>query len=169
MTISGDTQLPPNYVPYEKIRLCGNVLEGVKFIFRIGPNVPLLVGKGTGKQPLIWLSGQLLGGSWLQLVAANTAVRPVGPKGQRITVIQDATQPLTIVMIGSVIAVDALGLDDRCVDIRNIDFRPIGLNIFGNENQGLRFAGGQFVANTLDNVATAFASNFGPNVPNDGA
>lgn len=161
MVAPGSTQFPQGYAPYESIRLCGNTLLGVKVIFRVGPNYPLLVGRGVGEHPQIWLSGPGEMGSWVQVVAANTAVRPIVGLGQRITVLQDATQPLTVVMIGSVVVVKAVRLDDRSVEIANVDFRPMGLNVFGNDSEGLNFAGNRFIGNTMSGLEAAFAVNFG--------
>ena len=158
-----DTQsIIAEYVPFESILLCGNALIAAKSIFKIGPNEPLRLGRSDDKPPYVWLSGPAgVGPEWLPLVSANVVVRNSLPQGRRLAVIQDVTQPLTVVMVGNTIVVSAvLTPDGKSVSVPNIDLRPIGLNIFGDEASGLNFGGGRFMKNTFHNVAAAFATGF---------
>lgn len=161
MMTPSDFQPPAGYQPYDSVWLCGNQLIGVKVIFQIGTNVPFVVGKGNGKHPLIWLSGPSVAGSWVEIVSANKVVRSIVPLGQRVAVLQDAVEPLTVVMVGTTVVLNALGADGNEARIPNVDFRPIGLNIFGDEDEGLSFGGNRFVKNAFKRIGTAFAANFG--------
>lgn len=152
---------PPGYKPYASVNLCGNTLRDVGAIFEIDNVRPILVGRGTGGHPQIWLLARLSStASWRPVVTCNTAVVSTLSENRKVTVIIDATQPQTVVMVGNVIVVNAKhnGETDS-VDISALDLRPLGLNIHGDDNVGLLFANNRFVRNTMSNVRTAFAAS----------
>jgi len=150
--------LPAEYKPYTTIRLCGNTLKEVGFIFKIADQAPLLIGKGDNDtHPWIWLYGRMgIGGVWMPLVEKNVVVH--AQIGNPYDVIQDARKPVTVVTVGSLILVSAAHIDSDTVEVPTIDLRPIGLNIFGTSASGLNFGGGRFTSNTMHSVATAFGS-----------
>lgn len=158
--MSANRELPPDYSPYETITLCTNTLSRVGAIFQIDDAQPLLVGRGGDGHPLIWLQGRVAPtGPWLTVVKANNPVSFFGPNKRMVNVITDATRPQTLVMVGSVVVVNAM--HDRQtggVDISALDLRPLGLNISGDDHIGLLFGGNLFVGNKLSGAGAAFAS-----------
>src|ERR1700733_8057565 len=152
-------QVPAEYVPYETVVLCGNTLRAVNLPFQVGTHPPLLIGRGADRHPSIWLSApDAKSGVWVELVSANTVIGSSVLPAQRVMVVLDAMLPQTVIILGSVVVVNAVGSEDgTSVNIPTIDLRPVGLNISGNEIDGLNFGGNVFKANTMINVATAFA------------
>lgn len=150
---------PDGFSAYSSVLLCGNRLIDVAVIFKIGPNVPLWVGKGGQQRPKIWLSGSTQDGQWFELIRENTPVRRTAPAGGHVTVIADATQPQTLVMVGNNVLVHAIELGEDEVEIRSVDLRPCGLNIVGNDS-GLMFGGNRFQRNVFRGLQVAFAVDF---------
>jgi hypothetical protein len=150
--------LPAEYRPYTTIRLCGNTLKEVGFIFKIGDQAPLLIGKGEDdKHPQIWLYARVGSSSaWLPLVQKNIVAS--SHLSNPIMVIEDARKPITIVMAGPVVLLYAALINPDAVDVETIDLRPTGLNIFGTAASGLNFGGNLFMSNVMHSVGTAFGS-----------
>ena len=170
-------QFPPGYIPYETIVLCGNTLTNVGVIFEIDNQPLLLVGRGQDLHPILWVFGlNAINGRLEELVSANALIR-ASSYGQSLMVLRDANLPQTVLMVGGVVAVNAVAsADGKSVNISSVDLRPLSLNIFGTDHDGLSVAGSVYVQNRFRNLAAAFATSFGkpgifpfntahPNVP----
>jgi hypothetical protein len=160
--VANEPQLPPaGYVRYASVTLCGNRLHAVGVLFQIGDRQPLWIGRSAqSRHPQVWLWALLADGSWVEVVRASVTTRPSAYAGPSVNIIQDAVNARTVVLAGTVIVVDAIGsADQSSVDIPLLDLRPLGLNIFGNTREGLRFGGTRYASNTFINVETAFGTS----------
>ena len=66
--------LPVDYVPYDKINLCGNSLTKVNYLFADGNYYPILIGKGI--IPKIWLYNRHNDGAVSLLVDKSNSYFP---------------------------------------------------------------------------------------------
>jgi hypothetical protein len=157
--MTGSTDAPQVFVPYESLVICGNILTNVPIIIKIGDHQPIIIGRGADNHPQIWLSAPLgTSSAWISLVGANTALRPYMLPDKKVLVLQDVKTPETVVMVGNQIVVRAAhdAVNNRA-NIPLVDFRPIGLNIYGDDHVGLVFGDGIFIGNKFANLAAAFA------------
>jgi hypothetical protein len=163
--MSESEKFPPGNVPYDRVVLCGNTLYNVRSIFLIAGHEPLVIRRDPeDSHPHIWLF-QRVGTTteWVPLVRRNAVVRNFPLPFPQLTVIQDVTQARTVVMLGPSVMVDAsYKPESECVEVPFIDLRQIGLNIFGDANSGLFFAGANFAKNTFRGTAVAFAASDPP-------
>jgi hypothetical protein len=120
---------------------------------------PLLVGQGADGHPQIWLfTRHSPTASWIPVVKANIPAPFYTPEKHPVMVVKDAARPRTIVIAGSTIVVNAdHNTESGGVVISALDLRPLGLNIYGGDTNGLMFANNLFVGNTISNVEKAFA------------
>lgn len=117
--------LPPQYVPFHKIRLGSNTLENVVAVVSINGFIPLLVG--DGESPKVWLSipTNREGTEWYPLIKENFSshsevsvevarkrVTIRTPQGTALNVIKNAENSLVFF---------------------KLDLRPFGLNVYADE------------------------------------
>lgn len=139
--------LPKDYTPYQVLDFCSNKIIGGGHIFAMGNIVPLLLG--TGRAPRVWLQAVAAPGSkdFVTIVADSVSIHPavdVSVKESRVVVSVRGKSVLT-----------AEALDDQHAFVSEIDFRPLGLNIFGS-SEALNLGGMKFSHNTMSQVAVAF-------------
>jgi hypothetical protein len=149
--MTNDIKLPDGYVPFNQLELCSNTLVNVKIPFSVGRTPLLLIGKG--KNPLVWLSAPARPKSdeWRYVVESNRSLNPaifVEVNDQENTVVV-RIKNLTIIKVVT------KGEDSAVSD--TLDFRPIGINIYGDKN-GLTVGASKFAHNSVRNAQTAFAS-----------
>jgi hypothetical protein len=145
-----ETQLPSEYVPYSRLELCSNKLEGVAIPLLVRDTPLLLIGRGA--TPLVWLSAPTdpSGANWDFVVAASLARNPA-VRVQR----EKSKHVLTVRVSDTVVAVvEWKGLDSARVT--RLDLRPVGLNVVG-DTAGLRMGGMTMSGNTVVNARVAFA------------
>jgi hypothetical protein len=148
-----------NQYPYPKITLCGNTFENVATLFAMGQHVPLEIGRGGSIHPLVWLRWENPVRTWVTLVEANQPKPSMNPEWPTASVIQDATQPITVVMVGGSMILNATAsATGDTVDIPVLDLRPVGLNIYGNLSDGLQVGKIRFTGNRMRNVGVAFST-----------
>lgn len=146
--------LPVGYKPYSSIKVCSNTLEGGGHILVVGKALPLLIGMGP--KPLIWL--QALANpkptkkqeKFLTIVDASIATHPlvrVSEQGNEITV-----------AVGGKIVLRVRAVDPELVEVRELDLRPLGLNVYGDESK-LVAGGMQFSTSIFSGVGTLIAFN----------
>jgi hypothetical protein len=139
-------KLPPDFLPFARLDVCSNVMNGGKAPFLIGDKVPLLVGKNSHAK--FWLSApkDRAATEWVDLIVAGTTVHPdvkvLFSEDQRTISVQFRRQP---VLELRVVSADS-------ADLSFIDLRPIGLNIFG-DNDGLHLGTNRLSSNSFKNVA----------------
>jgi len=132
--------LPKNYEPYESLLICSNTLQGGGHIVAVGETLPLVIGKGT--KPQIWLQAMnnpeqkefvsIIESS----VSKHAAVEIIEENGAIVVTIQ-----------GSKVLVVRSPSENSAI-VSQLDLRPIGLNLFGNESS-LTVGGSTFSHNTM--------------------
>ncbi|WP_047392374.1 hypothetical protein [Chitinibacter sp. ZOR0017] len=141
------SNLPANYKPYMNLNFCSNNISGGGHIFTIGEVLPLLVG--VGKTPRIWL----------QAVAAPR-------ESEFITIVADSksnhpavevkkTGCSILVYVHGKIVLSVKSVSSEMAQVSEVDFRPLGLNLFGNSSS-LNLGGMHLSRNTFSNVRVAF-------------
>jgi len=143
------TSLPIGFTPCNKVELCSNTILGGCQLFLLGNAVPLLVGAG-GQAPRIWL--QAISDpdtrDFLPVVQDSRSVHPA------VNVNIDGGSILILVDRHTVLDAESIGESD--VLIKEIDLRPLGLNVYGNQS-GLKLGGMQLSNNTMSGVEVAFS------------
>lgn len=137
--------LPEGFKPYRRLKVCSNLLIGCKFIISIGDKLPILIG--SNKIPLIWLSAIVDSKKkhYQDLVVASEATHPL------VSMNEDNNSLNVIIKSQTILSISA-DLPDSAT-IHSLDLRPIGINIFGDENM-LTVGTNKFSSNTFENVET---------------
>ena len=141
------SNLPLNYKPYGSLKFCSNTISGGGHIFAIGEVLPLLVG--AGDSPRIWLQAVAspCGKEFITIVADSKANHPV------VNVKSIGNKVIVSVQGKTVLRVESN--DEKHAIVSEADFRPLGLNVFGNSSS-LSLGGMQMSNNTFTNVGVAF-------------
>ncbi|MFZ5842565.1 MAG: hypothetical protein ACOY3E_06630 [Pseudomonadota bacterium] len=139
--------LPQGYAPYQSVNFCSNNIIGGGHIFAMGKVVPLLVG--VGPAPRVWLQAVAAADSkeFVTVVADSVSMHPavnVSISGSRLVVSINGKPILTAEASGK-----------QSATVSEVDFRPIGLNIFGN-SEALNLGGMRLSHNTMSGVGVAF-------------
>lgn len=139
------SDLPEDFKPYNELRICSNLLIGGKFIMAMGEKLPILIG--SGKKPLIWLSAIVDSKKkhYRDLVVASGAIHPLVSIEKKNDLFNVIIEKTTILSISS--------KSPESATIHLLDLRPLGINIFGDENL-LNVATNKFSSNTFQNVET---------------
>lgn len=132
----------PDFIPYKILKLCSNILC-VRFIIEISGFYPIIIGRG--EIPLVWLFVKM-DNVILPLVEKNL------PRTPQIKIfISESTLRLSVYDINKKDWVELVQIvfeDPNEPDINYIDLRPIGISLFGNENElnigGLKLANNRF-------------------------
>ena len=113
----------------------------------MGEVLPLLIG--VGPSPRVWLQAVAAPGSkeFVTVVADSKATHPA------VDVTVDGVKVIVSVQGIAVLTVEAKN-DQRAV-VSEIDFRPLGFNVFGNSSS-LNLGGMQLSNNTFSGVNVAF-------------
>lgn len=137
--------LPQGYIPYAKIKLCSNSLSGSTFILSVDDVLPLLVGKGN--KPQIWIQAiaDVNKKSFVQIVESSIPLFPF----VRVT----TESGVVLVFVNDQVIMSIRPESDDEVNIFQIDLRPIGLNIVGDD-KSLRSGGVEFSNSTFSGVGT---------------
>jgi hypothetical protein len=141
-------KLPKEYSPFQELIICSNRFTDGVVPLEVNKNVVLLVGQGD--HPSIWLSVPRPSKSdeQVHIVKNNQALH-----GEFvITFLKDTT----VVSLGKTVLLRAEKLSDQKAEVTEMDFRPIGLNIYGDKN-GLYVGTNLLAGNTFVNVHTMIA------------
>lgn len=136
--------LPPQYVPFQKIRLGSNLLENVVAVFSINGFIPLLVG--DGEKPKVWLSipTNREGTEWYPLIKENfSSHSEVSVEAFKRRVVVKTPQ-------GTVIHV-MKNTDNNLLLFLKLDLRPFGLNVYADEG-ALHVMGNKLAKNEFKNI-----------------
>lgn len=141
-------KLPQRYKPYQRINFCSNIIIGGGHIFALGKVLPLVIG--VGKKPRIWLQAVSTPGSknFVTVVNDSKSMHPavhISIEGRKVIV---SVQGRTVL--------NAEATGEKSVTISELDFRPIGLNAFG-DSSSLSLGGMQLSHNTFSGVGVAFS------------
>ena len=116
---------PSGFDPVNDYILCGSRLTNTQVPIEVYGTAPLLIG--TGVIPRLWLYSPTDGKfqSWIPVVLDN--------KAQVNGVVVQKQQPYTIsIEAGSTTLLRIQFLKGTPITVTHIDFRPIGLNIYGD-------------------------------------
>jgi hypothetical protein len=143
------TNLPIDFTPCNKVKLCSNTILGGSQLFLLGNTVPLLVGEGR-QSPRIWLQAisDPATREFLTVVEDSRSMHPavnVSVNGSSISI-----------LVNRHIVLKAKSFGNSDVVINEIDLRPLGLNVHGDQS-GLSLGGMQLSNNTMSGVGVAFA------------
>ena len=139
--------LPNGYIPYQDLTFCSNSILGGGHIFAIGRIVPLLVG--VGPTPRVWLQAVAAPDSkdFVTIVADSVSTHPA------VDVLVTGREVAVSVEGKSILKAEAI--DGLRAIVHEVDFRPLGLNVFGS-SQELSLGGMRLSHNTMFGVGVAF-------------
>jgi hypothetical protein len=120
-------ELPSLYIPFKEFEIGTNRLIDGLVLFSLDDNVPLLIG--VNGCPRIWLSipADEKGESWQIIVRDNKSLHPkvtVNVNGN--TVIVDTPDNGIVLKVNKE--------NERLVKVQQINLRPFGINIYGDES-----------------------------------
>lgn len=139
--------LPEGYTAFQDLNFCSNSILGGGHIFAMGRVLPLLVGVGVA--PRVWLQAVADPGSkeFVTIVADSVSTHPAVD----VSVVGNTV----VVSVRRKVVLTAEAIDDRHAVVSDIDFRPLGLNVFGNST-ALSLGGMTLTHNTMSGVGVAF-------------
>lgn len=119
------TNLPKTYQPYQTLTVCNNKLIGGVHVVEIMGVLPLIIGKGD--KPQVWL--QAISNpekkEFISVVESSISKYPA-------VIVKEINNAIVITIQGKdVLRVKEISKDKAIVDL--MDFRPIGLNLFGDD------------------------------------
>lgn len=143
-----DIKLPENYIPFPQLIICSNIFNNGKIPIIIKGNIPFLVGNNDNL--LIWLSGPLSENNynWRDYIIKNESL----DKRLKINIENNSIT----VLFKSTIIIKVIKKSSEIAEIIKLDLRPLGLNIYGNENE-LIIGKNKFVKNSFIAVETMIA------------
>lgn len=139
-----EIKYPQKYIPVKVLNICSNKIVGGGNLISINNLYPLIIGKGT--IPLIWIYTKYDKNNWIPLVSENNALH----SSLKIESLSDKRE--VIITIEETTIIDAKMSDDDTCIVNQIDLRPIGINLFGDENS-LTFGTSKFAGNTFKGVS----------------
>lgn len=132
--------LPSSYVPYETLVICSNSMLGGGHIVAVGDVLPIVIGKG--EKPQIWL--QAISNpdtkEFVSIIEASVSKHPAVEVLEKDGSIEVTIQDSKVLVVRSEYPNKAI--------VSQLDLRPIGLNLFGNESS-LIVGGSTFSGNSM--------------------
>lgn len=118
---------PESFSPYEKITICSNTFTGGGNLVAVGELLPLLIGKG--ETPQIWLMAlaDAEKNRFIPIVEKSIS------KHHAVKVYEESGVINVSVGGNNVLSVRRVS-DDEAI-VTELDLRPLGLNIHGNEDK----------------------------------
>jgi hypothetical protein len=145
-----EIKLPDDYIPFNHLTICSNIIINGKIIVEIDGNVPLLIGKG--ELPLVWLRVMVSPNEWKYVVERNVSLN------QNINVeLSKINNAVKIVyrdkykIVKTIVNVIKNTENDVIVD--EMDLRPVGLTIYGDKDE-LHIGTNTLKNNTFSNIHT---------------
>ena len=136
-------RLPKEYKPFDQLTLCSNTLINVPVPFEVDGYIPLLIGRN--ELPKIWLNAPppKSGTEWIPLVRQNRSLH------KAVKLIKQENG--IIIKINTIEILRVLKVSNSSANVVQMDLRPIGLNIYGDESH-LVVGTHQLASNTFQNV-----------------
>jgi hypothetical protein len=134
--------LPAEYIPFSELIVCSNKLVNVSAIISIGVGIPMLIGQG--QRPLLWIEMPTKESGFQPLIQANRSLHPL------IKVMETEANAVAV-YAKDVLIIKAISLTETKGDISRLDLRPLGLDIYGDENY-LQIGKTQLKNNTFENL-----------------
>lgn len=139
--------IPSDYMPYDKVIFCSNILINVRYIFNDNEFFPLLIGKGS--IPKIWMYAKDSNKKSIMLIEKSISFFPT------ISVnINDDNKKLSVVINEKINLITILEIDYSSkmdIMVEQVNLQPIGYNIVGNKSS-LHVGNNTVSGNTLQNV-----------------
>ena len=142
--------IPEEYQSFEKLTFCSNILIGVRAIFKVGENEPLIIGKGL-KLPAIWLKTKTKDDTWISVVERSISLH------SQIKIINDMDKNTTIIKTGTITILKAMQVGSNCI-VEELNLTPIGLNIIG-DSHALKVGESVFEGNTFKGLGSFLIIN----------
>jgi hypothetical protein len=141
-------KLPAEFLPYDELTICSNRLIGGGQLLVVGDVVPLIIGRGA--QPMIWLQASTgpSGKEFLLIVEASVSRHPAITVQSRSDGLTVSAGPTAVLRIAS--------FDAKVAKVDLLDFRPIGMTIFGGADQ-LNVSGMTFRSSTATGTRAMIA------------
>ncbi|MCG7853344.1 MAG: hypothetical protein MIO92_12550 [Methanosarcinaceae archaeon] len=140
-----ELQLPSEYVPFETMNICGNLLINGKVPITIQGRYPFLVGKGD--VPMIWLNTTRDGKEWNKVVEYNISLT------NDISVNYFADGKSVLILGRNAIIVQAIKKSETTLEVPILDLRPLGFDFHGNK-AGIYIGTNLFANNVFQNVSS---------------
>lgn len=151
--MSSQFELPKEYEPYDELIVCSNTLINGLILFEVEGHVPLLVGKG--EIPHIWLDALIkpTGREWISLIENNRIVVESRFRNDVLEISISREEGLLKIWVGKFPILLVKSDSPTKANIKQLDLRPIGLNIYGSE-EGLQMGDDRLNKNSFENVRT---------------
>lgn len=134
--------LPEKYISLESLTICSNKMIGGGFPFAVGGQLPLIIG--SGKEPMVWMQAVTDSHAKTLLLIVDENISTV----KEINVTKPESGVIEIYLEGKIKLLRVKKMGNKSATISDLDLRPLGLNIFGNE-KGLNVGGSSFSKNTF--------------------
>lgn len=143
-----ESKLPKEYSPFQELVVCSNESINGVILLEVNKSIALLVGQGD--HPSVWLSVPRAdkSGEQVHIVRNNQTLH----EGFAVVLPKNAT----VVLFGATVLLHVEKLSDQRAEVIELDFRPIGLSIYGDKN-GLYVGTNLLADNTFTNVHTMIA------------
>lgn len=117
-----------NYIPFKVIDICSNQLENVDNLFLFDYIAPVIIGYNDNR-PLIWLSMKQPGTvTWFLVVSENVVL----VNELKIDFSEENT---TTIKKDEQVIIKVENISKTHARIKQIDLRPLGLNVFCEQNE----------------------------------
>lgn len=143
-----ESKLPEEYSPFQELVVCSNEFINGVILLEVDKSIVLLVGQGA--HPSVWLSIPRANknGEQVHIVRNNQTLH----EAFAVALPKNAT----VVSFGTTVLLHVEKLSDQKAEVIELDFRPIGLSIYGDKN-GLYVGTNLLADNTFNNVHTMIA------------
>ena len=133
------TNLPKSFEAYDSITICSNTLLGGGHVVAVGEVLPLVIGKGS--KPQIWLQAMSRPEKkeFISIIESSVSKHPA------VEVIEENGSIVVTIQSSKVLVISA---QENSAAITELDLRPIGLNLHGNQS-GLIAGGSTLSGNTM--------------------
>lgn len=131
---------PIGYSKIHEVNFCSNLLIDVFAPFGINDKAPILIG--NGEVPVIWLYAPDQYNTWLPIVEKNKS------KLKTLKVEENKIHRTVRVSFNRITIIEAQMLANGSCVVISLDLRPIGLLIYGNQNE-LKIGESKFQRNTM--------------------
>lgn len=130
---------PQNIQKLDELTICSNTINGGGDLIQIQDYIPLIIGSGI--VPVIWLNIKI-DEKIIQLVSANRSYN------RQLDIKENFFNKSIKISVNNTIILFAKMENELTCIVDKIDFRPIGLNIFGDANK-LDIAGNTLSRNNI--------------------
>lgn len=140
--------IPTEYIPYDRVNFCSNILINVRYLINDKDFYPLLIGKGN--IPKIWIYAKEQNRNSTKLVEKSISLLPsvlsvnINDDSKRLSVVSHEKSNQT-----TILEIDYYS--NEVLNVEQLDLRPIGYNIIGNKD-GLLIGNNTVKRNTLQGV-----------------